>query len=306
MARDYYAILGVARDASEADIKKAYRKLAVKYHPDKNPNNKEAENKFKEINEAYEVLSDADKRKKYDQFGENWNRVNEQGPPPGSGPQYQYYNGGQGGEGFHFEGDPNDIFESLFGGGGFGSGRKSSRSGKFKGGDYQSETTITLEEAFHGTTRLLQLNEQKLRIKLKPGTYDGLVIKLAGKGAPGVNGGPAGDLFITIHVMPNQQYRREGENLLQTVHTDLFTAVLGGKQELSTLTGKINITIPAGTQNGKLLRIKGKGMPVYDHPNQHGDLLLEIQVDIPEQLTEQQKELFRQLQASFDPSKAFV
>lgn len=305
MARDYYAILGVARDASEADIKKAYRKLAVKYHPDKNPNNKEAENKFKEINEAYEVLSDTDKRKKYDQFGENWNKVNEQGPPPGGGGQYQYYSNEPGGGGFHFEGDPNDIFESFFGGSGFG-GRGRRGNAKFKGGDYQSETTITLEEAFHGTTRLLQLNEQKLRIKLKPGTYDGLVIKLAGKGAPGVNGGPAGDLFITIHVMPNEQYKREGDNLVQTVHTDLFTAVLGGKQELSTLTGKLNITIPAGTQNGKLLRIKGKGMPVYDHPDQHGDLLVNIQVTIPEQLTDQQKELFRQLQASFDPTKAFV
>ena len=305
MARDFYAILGVGRDASESDIKKAYRKLAVKYHPDKNPNNKEAENKFKEINEAYEVLSDADKRKKYDQFGENWNRMNEQGPPPGGGGQYQYYSNDPGGEGFHFEGDPNDIFESFFGGGGFGgAGRR--RSGKSKGGDYQSETTITLEEAFHGTTRLLQLNEQKLRIKLKPGTYDGLVIKLGGKGAPGMNGGPAGDLYITIHVMPHAQFRREGDNLVQPLQSDLFTAVLGGKQEVNTLTGKISITIPPGTQNGKLLRIKGKGMPVYDHPDQHGDLLLEIQVNIPENLTEQQKELFRQLQDSFNQSKTFA
>ena len=305
MARDFYAILGVGRDATEVDIKKTYRKLAVKYHPDKNPNNKEAENKFKEINEAYEVLSDADKRKKYDQFGENWNRVNEQAPPPGGGGQYQYYSNDPGGEGFHFEGDPNDIFESFFGGGGFGSGGRK-RSGKSKGGDYQSETTITLEEAFHGTTRLLQLNEQKLRIKLKPGTYDGLVIKLGGKGAPGLKGGPAGDLYITIHVTPHAQFRREGDNLVCPLQLDLFTAVLGGKLEANTLSGKINITIPAGTQNGKLLRIKGKGMPVYDHPDQHGDLLLEIQVTIPENLTEQQKELFRQLQNSFNQSNTFA
>lgn len=306
MARDYYAILGVSRDATEADIKKAYRKLAVKYHPDKNPNNKEAENKFKEINEAYEVLSDADKRKKYDQFGENWNRVNEQGPPPGGGQYQQYYGGGAGGEGFHFEGDPNDIFESFFGGNFGGGGGGGRRNSKRKGGDYQSETTITLEEAFHGTSRLLQLEAQKLRIKLKPGTYDGLVIKLAGKGAPGINGGAAGDLYITIHVTPHAQYRREGDNLIQTLQVDLFSAVLGGKQEADTLTGKISITIPAGTQNGKILRIKGKGMPVYNQPEQHGDLLLEIQVNIPEQLTEQQKELFRQLQESFNSSKTFV
>lgn len=303
MPKDFYAILGVSRDAAEADIKKAYRKLAVKYHPDKNPDNKEAENKFKEINEAYEVLSDPEKRKKYDQFGENWNRVNEQGPPPGGGSQYQYYNNGGDG-GFHFEGDPNDIFESFFRGGGFGQGQRSKAA--FKGSDFQSETTITLEEAFHGTTRLLQLENNKLRIKLKPGTYDGLVIKLAGKGGPGRNGGPAGDLYITIHVMPHAQYRREGDNLHQTISTDLFNAVLGGKQEVDTLTGKISISIPAGTQNGKLLRIKGKGMPHYDHPDQHGDLMLGINVQIPENLTEKQKELFRQLQQSFDTSKAFV
>ena len=303
MPKDFYAILGVSRDAAEADIKKAYRKLAVKYHPDKNPNNKEAENKFKEINEAYEVLSDAEKRKKYDLYGENWNRVNEQQPPPGGG-QYQYYqNGGEGG-GFHFEGDPNDIFESFFRGGGFGQGGRSKAA--FKGSDLQSETSITLEEAFHGTSRILQLPDNKLRIKLKPGTYDGLVIKLAGKGGAGRNGGPAGDLYITIHVLPHAQYRREGDNLQQTITTDLFSAVLGGKQEVDTLTGKISISIPAGTQNGKLLRIKGKGMPHYDHPEQHGDLLLEIHVNIPEQLSEQQKELFRQLQQSFDTSKAFV
>ena len=303
MARDYYAILGVSKDASEADIKKAYRKLAVKYHPDKNPNNKEAENKFKEINEAYEVISDPDKRKKYDQFGENWNRVNEQGPPPGGGGQYQYYGGDAGGGGFNFEGDPNDIFESFFGGSGFGGGRK---NGKMKGGDFQSETTITLEEAFHGTDRLLQLENQKLRIKLKPGSYEGQVIKLAGKGGPGRNGGPAGDLFITIHVMPHARYKRDGNNLVQTLNIDLFTAVLGGKQEVETLTGKISITIPAGTQNGKILRIKSKGMPVYGKTDQWGDLLLEIHVNIPEQLTDEQKELFKQLQASFDPSKSFA
>ncbi len=300
VAKDYYSILGVNRKATEDEIKKAFRKLAVKYHPDKNPNNKEAENKFKEVNEAYEVLSDKEKRKKYDLYGENWNRVNEEAQA--QGPNYRQYQGSPDNGGFFgFEGDPNDIFESFFRN--QGGGNPYSRSGRKgrtrKGQDLHYELGISLEDAYHGASKIIDLNGQKLRIKLKPGSYRGLMIRLAGKGGAGNNGGQPGDLYLTIQVAPHPMYTREQDNIRQQLGIDLFTAVLGGKKEINTLSGKLNITIPPGTQHGKLLRIKGKGMPVYDHPNQHGDLMVEIQVELPEHLTDQQKELFRQLKETF-------
>lgn len=304
MAKDYYSILGVKKQATDEEIKKAFRKLAVKYHPDKNPGNKEAEEKFKEINEAYEVLSDSDKRKKYDQYGANWNQFNGAGQGP-----HQYNNPG-GSQYYQYEGDPSQFFgegedfSSIFGeffnrqqGAGAAGGKRGSR--KRKGQDYQSEMTISLEEAFHGTARIVTLHEQKVRITLKPGAYNGLMIRLAGKGAPGANGGQAGDLYITIQVLPHAVYKREGDHIRQTVQVDLFTAVLGGEQEVNTLSGTLKIKIPTGTQNGKLLRIRGKGMPVYNKQDRTGDLLLEIQVLIPEQLTPEQQKLFRQLQSTF-------
>lgn len=303
MSKDYYTILGITKKATDEDIKKAFRKLAVKYHPDKNPGNKEAEEKFKEINEAYEVLSDAEKRKLYDRYGANWNQFNgaqqHQGASPGGGQH-------------HYEGDPSEFFGQGFGGQGgdfsdiFGeffnrsAGAAGSKRGsrKYKGQDYYSEMSITLEEAYQGTSRVVTLHDQKTRITLKPGAYSGLTIKLAGKGAPGANGGPAGDLYITIQVLPHAAYKREGDHIRQIVSIDLFTAVLGGEKEVNALSGLLKIKIPAGTQPGKVLRIRGKGMPVYDKPGQFGDLLVEIQVLIPEQLTAQQRELFRQLQSS--------
>lgn len=301
MAKDYYSILGVKKQATDEEIKKAFRKLAVKYHPDKNSGNKEAEEKFKEINEAYEVLSDPDKRKKYDQYGANWNQFNGAGQGP-----HQYNNAG-GGQ--YYQGDPgeffgpgedfSDIFGEFFNRTGAGASGAKRGSRKRKGQDYQSEMSISLEEAFHGTARVITLHEQKVRITLKPGAYSGLMIRLAGKGAPGANGGQPGDLYITIQVLPHAVYRREGDHIRQTVQVDLFTAVLGGEQEVNTLSGTLKIKIPTGTQNGKLLRIRGKGMPVYNMQGQTGDLLLEIQVLIPEQLTPEQQKLFRQLQSTF-------
>lgn len=309
MAKDYYSILGIAKTATGEEIKKAFRKLAVKYHPDKNAGNKEAEEKFKEINEAYEVLSDAEKRKLYDRYGANWNQFNgaQQGPH-----QYQGASPG-GGQHYHYEGDPSEFFGQDFGQGGdfsdiFGeffnrsgsaSGAKRGGRRKFKGQDYTSEMTITLEEAYHGTAKVVTLHDQKVRITLKPGAYSGLTIKLAGKGAPGANGGPAGDLYITIQVLPHPVYIREGDHLRQTVMIDLFTAVLGGEKEISTLSGMVKVKIPAGTQSGKVLRIRGKGMPAYNRAGEAGDMLAEIRVLIPEHLTEQQRELFRQLQSTF-------
>ncbi len=307
MAKDYYSILGVNKKATDEEIKKAFRKLAVKYHPDKNPDNKEAEEKFKEINEAYEVLSDGEKRNKYDKYGANWNQFN--GAQQG---QHRYQSGSSGGgqpygfdddsdEFYGQSGDFSDIFGDFFNRSGAAGGGRSKRGGnrKYKGQDYQSEMTIGMDEAYQGTARVVTLNEQKIRITLKPGAYSGLTIKLAGKGAPGINGGPAGDLLITIQVLPHTLYKRDGDDIRQTVPVDLFTAVLGGEKEVNTLAGVLKIKIPAGTQSGKLLRIRGKGMPVYNKPDQAGDLLVEIQVLIPEKLTAEQQELFRQLQSSF-------
>lgn len=301
MAKDYYSILGVTKNATDEEMKKAFRKLAVKYHPDKNPGNKEAEEKFKELNEAYEVLSDAEKRKKYDKYGANWNQFNGsqgqhqyQGGSPGSGQSYRFDDDSD--EFYGQSGDFSDIFGDFFNRSG---GSKRGGSRKHKGQDYQSEMTIGMDEAYQGTARLITLNEQKIRITLKPGAYNGLTIKLPGKGAPGINGGPAGDLLITIKVLPHTLYKRDGDDIRQTVPVDLFTAVLGGEKEVNTLAGVLKVKIPAGTQSGKLLRIRGKGMPVYNKPGQTGDLLVEIQVLIPEKLTSEQQELFRQLQSSF-------
>lgn len=301
MARDYYSILGVNKSATAEEIKKAYRKLAVKFHPDKNPGNKDAEEKFKEINDAYEVLSDADKRKKYDLFGENWNRMGEAQANGG------YQQGSPGGQSYHFEGDfgpgndYSDLFENFF-----RSGGTSSRGGRSKSKvrDMRGSIAITLEDAYHGTAKIFEINREKIRIQLKPGAYDGLEIKLSGKGHPATKNGKPGDLFLQIQVSPHPLYERVGNDIRQSLTIDLFTAVLGGDVQISTLGGNLKIKMPAGTQHGKTLRIKGKGMPVYNQPGVYGDLLLNIQVAIPENLTAEQQELFRQLQHSFTAGKA--
>lgn len=295
--RDYYKILGVDKSASQDEIKKAYRKLAVKYHPDKNPGDKEAEKRFQEINEANEVLSDPEKRKKYDAMGENWRHYQESGGRTGGFDWSQYASPGGG---FTFEGDASDFFgqegfsdffSSFFGG---GRGRTRGRA-SFKGQDYQVEMELTLEEAYHGTSRILQLNGQKIRIKIKPGISDGQVLSIKGKGGAGVNGGPAGDLLVTVHVLPHPLYIRQGDDLEQNITISLYTAVLGGTATAETLTGKVNFKVPAGIQPGKTLRLKGKGMPVYNEPGRYGDLLLRIDISVPMNLSEEEKELFRKL-----------
>jgi curved DNA-binding protein len=302
VAKDLYSILGVSKTASQDEIKKAYRKLAVKWHPDKNPDNKTAEEKFKEANEAYEVLSDPEKRTKYDRYGENWNRVDESqfggGRNQGTGQQQNPFGGDNP---FGNGGDFSDIFENLFTQS--GQGRRNKRASR--GQDLQAQTAISLEEAFHGASKIFEVNNEKLRIQLKPGAYDGLTIKLSGKGAPGKNA-PAGDLFITVKVLPHPLYTREGNDIHQKIVIDLFTAVLGGEKEVYTMAGTLKIKIPAGTQNGKALRLKGKGMPVYDNPERHGDLLLNIVVNIPEKLTDEQKELFLKLQSSFTKKQTYA
>ena len=302
--KDYYQVLGVDKKASQDDIKKAFRKLAVKYHPDKNAGDKEAENKFKLINEANEVLSDPEKRKKYDALGENWNK-------------YQHNGGGQGGgypfggnQGHYYEGDLNDFFNAQGEGGSgfsdffeafFGNRRQGSRTGgrsstHFKGQDYETEMDITLTEAYNGTSRMIQLENEKIRITTKPGAYDGQLLKIKGKGGRGSSAEHQGDLYVRIRVSPDPVFERRGDDLYKHESIDLYTAVLGGETVIETLSGKIKIKILPGTQNGKQVRIKGKGMPVYGKSD-HGDLYVILNVHTPEKLSEEQRKLFEQLKS---------
>ncbi|WP_276374542.1 J domain-containing protein [Chryseolinea sp. H1M3-3] len=305
--KDYYKILGVDKKASQDEIKKAYRKLAVKYHPDKNKDNKVAEEKFKQINEANEVLSDPVKRKKYDELGENWRQYEHAGA--GGRPRGSRPGNGQDGP-FTFEGDFSDIFgqeggsgfsdffEQFFGRGAAGGGRQSRQSGTFKGQDYQTEMEITLEEAYHGASRLIQLEDEKLRITTKPGAYDDQRLRIKGKGGKGSKGNH-GDLYVRIHVTPHPRYVRKGDDLYATHSIDLFTAVLGGSTIVDTLSGQVKVKIAPGTQSGKTIRIKGKGMPVYGDANIFGDLYVQLQIHIPESLTDKQRELFEQLKSTY-------
>lgn len=298
--KDYYKVLGVAKTAAADEIKKAYRKLAVKYHPDKNPNNKSAEDKFKEINEAYEVLGDPEKRRKYDELGENW-KYYEQGGRPAEGFDWSQYAGGSGGRGRTYttgdfdEGSFSDFFENIFGRGGFGGGAARGRTQARKGEDYRVEMEISLEEAYHGTTRQININGQTLEMKIRPGTHDGQVLRLRGKGGAGRNGGGNGDVYITVHVPKHPHYEVKGDDLYCEVPVDLYTAVLGGKALVRTLKGTIRIDIAKGTQNGKLLRLKGMGMPKFGKSSEHGDMYAKVHVQLPEKLTDKETELFTQL-----------
>ncbi len=305
--KDYYKILGVDKKATPEEIKKAYRKLAVKYHPDKNQGNKQAEEKFKEINEAYDVLGDAEKKKKYDELGENWQHYQQQGGRDGGFDFSQWANAGRGnagsGSAFHtefFSGDEqgfSDFFDTFFGSG-FGSsdtGRRSRRSNAMPGQDLESATDLTLEEAFNGTERQLNLRGQKLKIKLKPGISDGQVLRMKGKGGPGVNGGPNGDLYIKIHVLPHSRYERKENDLYFDQPLDAYTAILGGKISVKTIDKTLQVNIPAGTDSGKVFRLKGMGMPLYNDPKQHGDAYARMFITVPKNLSEEEKEMIKKL-----------
>jgi len=289
---DYYKALGLDKNASTEDIKKAYRKLARKYHPDINPNNKEAHKKFQEINEANEVLSDPDKRKKYDQYGKDWKHAEEFEKARQQQSQRTYSSGHEEFFGGSDEGNFSDFFESLFGGRRSGSSR---RETKFRGQDYEAELHLGLKEAYTTHQRTLTLKGKNIRITIPAGVENGQKIKLKGHGAPGVNGGPNGDLYITFVIEDNAQFKRLGNDLYTNADIDLYTAVLGGETTVETLSGKLKLKVPPGTQNDTRTRVKGKGFPVYKKEGEFGDLYITYKVRIPVNLSEKEKQLFSEL-----------
>lgn len=311
--QDYYKILGVPKNASEKDIKSAYRKLARKLHPDVNPNDKAAEQQFKEVNEAYEVLSDPEKRKKYDALGANWK-------------EYENYQRGGGGEPFtwgdasggrsggstyrtvtpeEYEqifgdlGGASDFFRTFFGGGaggGFGSGGRASGI-NMRGRDLEQPVQITFEEAYHGTKRILQKDGKKMEVDIKPGVKTGSRVRLAKQGNPGAGTGPAGDLFLTIEVLPDARFERNGDDVTIEVPVDLYTALLGGEVAVPTPKGTtVMLKIPPETQNGKTFRLVNKGMPKLSEANVFGNLYARVRVVLPDRLSKRERELFQELQ----------
>ncbi|MGQ1786273.1 DnaJ C-terminal domain-containing protein [Saccharicrinis sp. GN24d3] len=312
--KDYYKILGVSKSASQDEIKKAYRKLAVKYHPDKNKGEKQAEERFKEIGEAYEVLKDPEKRQKYDQLGANWKQYQNAGAGTG-GFNYSQFGGGMpGGGSFYYQGDISDMFggagnnfsdffNAFFGGmGGMGGSSMSSdingfngRAASKKGTDYQAEMEISLAEAYSGTTRIITVNGQKLRTTIKPGAYNGQELRIKGKGGHAYNSGTPGDIYIKLKIIPDNNYELQGNDLIYKANIDFYTAILGGKIEVNTLAGKLSLKVPKGSQPGSKLRLKGKGMPVYNKPGRSGDLYVQLIISIPRNLSEEELDLFRKL-----------
>ncbi|MEO0474025.1 MAG: J domain-containing protein [Bacteroidota bacterium] len=277
--KDYYRVLGVARSASEEEIRKAYKKLAMRWHPDQNPDNPQAEEKFKEINEAKEVLLNADYRRRYDQMGANWQHARAgagANARPGTPPQ---------------EAEINNIF-SIFFNEIFGN-RSAPRAGKNRQGNLK----ITLDEAYSGIQETLQFEGKRFKVKIPPGVSHGQILKLKGKGKDGKNGGMSGDLMIKIQVIPHARYTRKGDDLYLEKTVSLYDAVLGRKVPIQTLKGKMGVAIPPGTQYGDKLKLKGLGMPIYDNPRFFGSLYLTVKIKIPKRLTAKQKELFEQLEA---------
>ena len=294
---DYYKILEVDKKATEAEIKKAYRKMARKYHPDLNPNDKEAERKFKEINEANEVLSHAENRKKYDEYGENWQhaeqyeKAKQQGQYSRGGQQAGYEGGGF--SGFGGGGDYSDFFESMFGG--RQSGRQGGRSAQFKGQDFNAELHLDLKDVYTTHKRTLTINGKNIRITIPAGVENGQQIKISGMGGEGSGGGPKGDLYITFTVENHTNFKLDKHNLYSTVPLDLYTAILGGEVTADTFDGKAKLTVKPGTQNGTKVKLKGKGFPVYKKEGEFGDLYITYQIQIPINLSEKEKELFVEL-----------
>ncbi|HEX9117326.1 MAG TPA: DnaJ C-terminal domain-containing protein [Anaerolineae bacterium] len=312
--KDYYKILGVPKTADEKEIKKAYRKLAREYHPDVNPNNGSAEAKFKEINEAYEVLGDREKRAKYDQLGQSYQQWQQAGGQPGGFDWNQWVAanqaaGGRAGQagGYRvdygniedlFGGDSgfSDFFEQIFGGAGFGGTGQGVRRGQPRAvaQDLEQPVDISLEEAFRGAQRLLDVDGRHLEVKIPPGVKTGSRVRVAGEGIPAGRGGRRGDIYLHINVLPHPNFERNGDDLHTEAQIDLFVALLGGEANVATLAGAIALRIPAGTQAGRTFRLAGQGMPKLRSPKERGDLYIKVQVRLPDKLSDQERELVRQ------------
>ena len=298
MAEDFYKTLGVAKNADEKDIKRAYRKLAKQFHPDANPDNPQAEAKFKEINQAYEVLGDSEKRTQYDQFGPDF--ANFQGF------------GGQGAGGYQPRGNADygespfgDIFDTIFGGMG---GATSGRGGNPRGGarsrvnymqqdgqDIEHDVTISLREAYEGTTRLITKGDRKIRVNIPAGADNGTKVRLSGEGQAGAGGGKAGHLYLIVTVTPDREFERSGDNLTTEIKIDMFTALLGGEIKVPTMARHVKLKVPAGTQSGQKFRLTGKGMPKRDKEDQFGNLYARVLITVPESLNDEQRDLVEQL-----------
>ena len=324
--KDYYQTLGVAKNASDKELKQAYRKLARKHHPDVNPGDKSSEAKFKEINEAYEVLGDPEKRRKYDELGANW-RLYEQaqqqghgggnpfGGAPGGGGAWTINMGGPGGyrtmseedmrEMFGNEDPFSDFFKTFFGGGGGGGTRESGRARPRgaraqKGRDIEHEVELTLEEAFHGATRRISIKEgghaRSVDVRIPAGVKDGSRVRAAGEGETGAQGGSAGDLYLRVRLRPHPVFQRDGDDLRTKVAVPVTTAVLGGEANVPTISGSVRLKIPETTQNGQVFRLKGHGMPVVGRPEQRGDLYAAVEIQLPRALTKEQRAHYEALQ----------
>ena len=313
--KDYYKVLGVNRDASEKEIKKAFRRLARQYHPDANPNDPKAEERFKEINEAYEVLSDPEKRRKYDQLGADWQRWQQAGGPGNF--DWSRWAAWPGGQRVHVRyGTPEDLrdlfggaspfsdfFNTIFGGMGGEPGREgfSYRTQPRRGQDYEHEVEITLQEVSTGTTRTLQIGERHLEVKIPRGARTGTKVRIAGAGSPGVSGGQSADLYLRVKVLPDPRFDRQGDDLHTTVPVDLYTALLGGEVQVPTLEGQVMLKIPPETQNGCVFRLREKGLPKLRQPDQRGDLYAKLEVRLPTKLSPRQKELVEELRRMSRP-----
>ena len=306
--KDYYAILGVAPDADEKTIKSTYRKLARQHHPDVNPGDKQAEERFKEIGEAYQALGDPERRRKYDELRAQYQAWQQQGGRAGGGFDWGQWQAAPGQHTYTREVSPEDLedlfggvdpfsdfFSSIYGQPAGGTGRRAREARPRRGRDIEATAEISLEEAFRGTTRSIQIGDRRIEAKIPPGARTGSRVRLAGQGSPGVAGGPPGDLYLNIEVAPHPQFEREGDDLSVTVPVDIYTAATGGEVRVPTLDGSVKLKIPPRTQADRVFRLKGKGMPRLERPAERGDLYTKVKLVLPEPLSDTELETLRQL-----------